>query len=134
MAETSEENVHEKDEAQKPIVKTVTFKGRKIRVRTPSPEQVMVWQRVLNQISDAGNNVTGEEALSMMNRARKIVDSILVDDRDKEWLDDQMLDGTMFFDDLGDLMVKSVKLLSKDAQQNGQGQSAARRKKAKGKR
>lgn len=70
----------------------IELKGRKMWARMPSPEQLLVWKRTLNQLQ--GADVKGwnsAQVMKALERSRMIVDSLLVHEVDKEWLDDEML-------------------------------------------
>ena len=71
----------------------ISFHGRKMWVHLPTPEQLLVWRRIVVKLQalDPGN-WTGDEVMNALERGRRIVDSILVHEADKNWLDDQMLD------------------------------------------
>jgi hypothetical protein len=69
----------------------VNFRGHKFTAYAPQPEQILVWQRTLDRLSQA-NTATwkGKDALAALDRIRKILDSLLSPE-DIDWLDDQML-------------------------------------------
>jgi hypothetical protein len=72
----------------------VEFLGREIYVRRPSPEQVLVWQRVLRRLQDPDlDNWTGAQLLNELEKVRKIIDSLLANESDIDWLDGEMLAG-----------------------------------------
>lgn len=80
----------------------VTFLGREIYCRMPTPEQLLVWQRTVRRLSDAPMDAswTGSEVMGALERLRKIIDSLMVNRVDIDWLDDQFLDGTATFRNL----------------------------------
>lgn len=72
----------------------IPFRGRELWVKLPSPEQMIVWRRTMKMLQ--GPDVegwNGEQAMNALERARTIIDSILVNRPDRVWLDDLMLDG-----------------------------------------
>lgn len=76
----------------------INFQGRAMWVKVPSPEAILVWQRTVRRLQ--GEDVTGwngAQVMQALERARKIIDSVLANDIDKDWLDDGMLDGTIKF-------------------------------------
>lgn len=74
----------------------IEFKGRKLWVKMPSPEQLLVWKRTLKQLQSADvTGWNGEQVMKALERTRLIIDSVLAHDTDKEWLDDEMLAGTV---------------------------------------
>jgi hypothetical protein len=76
--------------------KEIEFSGRTLWVRVPSPEQLLVWKRTLGKLQGAEvEGWNGEQVMGALERTRKIIDSVLVHDTDKDWLDDQMLDGNL---------------------------------------
>jgi hypothetical protein len=71
----------------------ITFRGREIAVRFPTSGQLMVYQRSLKEIqSQTTGDWDGEKALSAMVRLGRILDSVMLDRTDREWLDDITLD------------------------------------------
>lgn len=117
----------------------VTFEGREMFVRMPRPEQLLVWQRTLKMLSDLEASQatwTGSEVMRALERCRKIVDSILVNKADIEWLDDQFLDGALDFRTLApfiNLVVDGFATLAKEETPNREAKRAvkkAARKKA----
>jgi len=76
--------------------KEIEFSGRTLWVRVPTPEQLLVWKRTLGKLQGAEvEGWNGEQVMAALERTRKIIDSVLVHETDKDWLDDQMLDGNL---------------------------------------
>lgn len=75
----------------------ITFKGRQIWVKMPTPEQLLVWKRTIRSLQDVqdATDWTGEQVMRALERTRLIIDSVLANNVDKEWLDDEMLAGTL---------------------------------------
>lgn len=70
----------------------VEFRGHKFTAYAPQPEQLLVWQRTLDRLSNADTaKWNGRDALAALDRIRKILDSLLSPE-DINWLDDQMLE------------------------------------------
>jgi len=89
---TEERNVGAPAGTERPI----TFEGREIWVKFPSGEQLTVWQRTLETLQrDDIDGWTGDRAMKAFGRLRRIIDSIILNQIDKDWLDDQWLDGTL---------------------------------------
>lgn len=82
-----------------PMELSVMLQDREVYVRMPTPEQLLVWQRTIKKLADAPIDAswTGSEVMQSLERLRKIVDSLMVNKADVEWLDDQFLDGTLTF-------------------------------------
>lgn len=74
----------------------IQFQGRALRVKMPTPEQLLVWKRTLRQLQDAEVKLwNAEQVMVALERARRIIDTMLADPADVEWLDDEMLAGTV---------------------------------------
>jgi hypothetical protein len=74
----------------------ITFQGREIWVRFPSGEQLTVWQRTLQMLQRADTDGwDGEKVMNAYSRLRRIIDSIILNKIDKDWLDDEWLDGRL---------------------------------------
>jgi hypothetical protein len=70
----------------------IEFRGRKLWVRMPTPEQILVWKRTLVQLQSAEvDGWNAEQVMAALERTRKIIDSVLVHRVDVDWLDDEML-------------------------------------------
>lgn len=92
---------------------TITFLNRTMRVRMPTPEQIVIWQRTARKLQ--GDTATSEMnatprdgetaeqaqqratdyATSALDRMLRVVTSVLVDPVDREWVEDQLLEGTL---------------------------------------
>lgn len=120
----------EQEEAAAPVSPEVEidFHGRKIWVRMPSAEQLLVWQRTVKQLGDADKRVdwTASEALTALDRCRRIIDSILVNKADSVWIDDQFLDGELTFKDLMPLITRTVEMFRAAAEEDAPNREARR--------
>lgn len=91
---TTEETAPQAADVPAEAEREITFKERTIWVRVPSPEQLLVWKRTVQKLQGADvDGWNGEQVMSALERTRKIIDSVLVHEVDKDWLDDEMLDG-----------------------------------------
>lgn len=74
----------------------ITFNGRQLWVRMPTPEQLLVWKRTLRQLQEAEvRSWNAEQVMIALERTRKIIDSVLANKADVTWLDDEMLEGNI---------------------------------------
>jgi len=74
----------------------ITFRGREIWVKLPSPEQYLVWRRTLRQMESADtSDWNAQQALIAFERARDIIDSVILNEADKTWIDREWLIGTL---------------------------------------
>jgi hypothetical protein len=89
MTEQSTEEVPEiAPDEQRPV----EYMGRTFTALAPQPEQILVWQRTLEQLGGQDYETwDGKQAMKALGRIRKIVDSLLSPE-DIEWIDDQMLE------------------------------------------
>lgn len=109
----------------------VQFRGREVYVRLPTPEQLLVWQRTVRQLQNADTaSFSGAEALRALDRARRIIDSVIANPSDKDWLDDEFLDGTMGLKDAGALITLTVEAFSEAAENEGNRETRRTTKKA----
>jgi hypothetical protein len=100
----------------------IEFQGRQLWVRVPSPEQLLVWKRTLGKLQGANvEGWNGEQVMSALERTRKIIDSVLVHETDKDWLDDEMLEGN-----LGLIETAALIQLTVEAFQSGDNREARR--------
>lgn len=101
----------EQEEAeQAPIELPMMLLDREIYVRMPTPEKILVWQRTINRLSKAPVDAswTGSEVMAALERLRAIVDSIVVNRADVDWIDDQFLAGTLEFRTLTPFVERSI--------------------------
>lgn len=81
---------------------------RTMRVKLPTPEQLAVWRRTVEWFERAGDNLTGEPAQKALGRIVKIIMSVLADDADIEWVEDQLLDGQLTAVRAADILTLTV--------------------------
>jgi hypothetical protein len=112
----------------------ITFQGRSIWTRMPTPEQLLVWDRTVRSLTEAPPDAswTGSQVMKSLDRLRRIVDTILVNRADVEWLDDEFLDGKLTFKDLAPMIALVVDGFADAAEQaNATSNRAAKRAAAK---
>jgi hypothetical protein len=87
---------------QEDFVLPVIFLGREIYARMPTAEQLLVWRRTVNRLTDAPIDASwnGSEVLTALERLLKIINSLMANKADIEWLDDQFLLGAIDFQKL----------------------------------
>ncbi len=78
---------------------SIPFLGREIWVRFPRPEQIMVWNRTVKTLTEVpeGTEWTAPAVMKALERCRAIVDSLIMNQVDIDWLDDEMLAGRIGF-------------------------------------
>lgn len=99
----------------------VMLLDREIFSRMPSPEQLIVWQRTIKRLENADMDAswTGSEVMAALERLRKIVDTLIVNRADIDWLDDQFLDETLTFQTLAPFITAVVTAFQDYAEANG---------------
>lgn len=121
----------EDEEAPSTPKGTIEFRGRTMAVKRPSPEQLAVWRRIANQglaIAADPNperpcaecNGDGCETchhtgkahtaaiMKLFDRALKIIGSVLVSEADRDWLEDQLLEGDLDLNAAGEIVSLAV--------------------------
>lgn len=98
----------------------IPFAGRTLWVKMPTPEQLLVWKRTLRQLQAADvSGWNGEQVMKALERTRLIIDSLLVHEVDKEWLDDEMLAGTIGLMDTAGIINGTVDAFATAAEEGG---------------
>lgn len=88
---------------------SIMFMGRTMLVQAPSPEQLSVWQRLATRAQAmTGAGLTGDGAARLFGRAHRVIESVLVDEHDREWLEDQFLDRALTLEQAADILTLTV--------------------------
>jgi hypothetical protein len=97
----------------------VMFLGREIYARMPTPEQLLVWQRTVKRLQEAPTNAswTGSEVMTALERLLKIINSLMANKTDVEWLDDQFLTGGVNFRTLTPFITLVIEAFAKVAEE-----------------
>jgi hypothetical protein len=89
--------------------KTVTFGGRDLTVSMPTPEQLAVWQRTARRMTGVDPaTMTGEEAMKLLDRGLKVIQSVLPNPDDRDWLEDELLDGNLTLEAAAGIVTAAV--------------------------
>jgi len=91
----------------------IEFRNRKIWVKMPRPEQILVWKRILVRLQ-ATENWTGEQVMASLERLRNIVDSVILNQADIDWMDDQMLAGDLDLQQSADIIPLALSAFAQD--------------------
>jgi hypothetical protein len=87
----------------------ITFAGRTIWVKMPRPEQILVYKRVLVRLQNPDDQEWNVETVMVtLERLRLIIDSVLVNRVDVDWLDDEMLAGRVALTDTAEIINSTV--------------------------
>jgi len=95
--------------------KTVSFLGRDILVRLPDENQITIWRKIVRQLQNSGPNPDAERVFTLMDRGRRIVDSVIELEEDRDWLDDMILDRQTTLRDTVEIIVLAIKAYHPDA-------------------
>lgn len=113
----------DQQEAAQPFPEVpVPFMGREIYCRMPTPEQLLVWQRTVKRLTEAPIDAswTGSEVMAALERLLKIINSLMVNKVDVEWLDDAFLEQSLGFQDLAPFITLVTSEFAKITEENGQ--------------
>lgn len=87
-----------------------TWRGRTMTLKIPSATQLMTWNRVAQEFGDIGNTPEDEEIdqdrfKRALKRMGSIVFGMFASVEDKDWLEDQILEGNIEDRDLLEMFV-----------------------------
>jgi hypothetical protein len=119
-------------ESTEPARGQIEFRGRTMRVVMPAPEQILVWRRIHVRLEQANiDKWNGQEVLDALDKVRTIIDTVLVDQADIGWLDDEMLAGRLTIREASAILVDAVKSFQNRSQRRAAKTAGpARRRKA----
>lgn len=105
----------------------VDFHDRRIAVKTPSVEQIVVIRRLQKRFTDAAAEtaMTAERAVALMSRALTAITSIVVEQDDKDYIEDLWLDGEIDMTETLPLLTTALNSL-KDANKDQQNRASRR--------
>ena len=107
------------DQTQVPELE-IPFAGRTLWVTMPSPEQLLVWRRTLRQLQKVDvKSWSAEQVMTALERARKIIDSLLVNKADVTWLDDEMLEGRVTLMNAAEIINTTAAAFAEAAEREG---------------
>lgn len=136
-AATPPEAMANPDAAPDPMdaVTPVPFKGRTIMVKLPTPEQLTMYRRLSRQFQDmartgAAEHMELDEALRQLDRATRLVQSVMADADDREWLEDMLLEGNVKMEECSTLLREAFTALNKAHEEQATPNRAARRSRA----
>lgn len=98
----------------------ITFRGREMHVTMPTPSQLAVWRRILQRLQNTEESSwTADAVVDSLAKLHRIVETILVEQADKNWLEDELLDGTLDFPGLAPIITQATEAFQKAAAENG---------------
>ncbi len=76
---------------------TDTFRDRQVRIVVPTPEALVVWRRVGRKLVDMSatelTDAQRRELPQLLDRVVTMIASLLLDEADKDWLENELLNG-----------------------------------------
>lgn len=110
----------EAPEAVEMPVLPITFRGREMHVTMPTPSQLAVWRRILVRLQNTPENAwTADAVVDSLAKLHTIVDTILVEPVDKNWLEDELLNGRLDFPGLAPIITQATEAFQQAAAENG---------------
>jgi hypothetical protein len=107
----------------------IEFRGRTMWAKLPSDEQILVYSRTLKQLdSPEAQSWNGEQALKALDRTLRIVQAVLVNRLDREWLEDEMLEERITLPDACQIIQLTAEAFGRDEKKPAPRKRAARRK------
>lgn len=107
----------------------IEYRGRMIWVQMPAPEQILVWQRTLRRLQETDDQSwTGQAVMAALERLRMIIDSVILNQADKDWLDDEMLARRIQMKDTAELVNQALAAFAEPEPDNRAGRRAAAKK------
>lgn len=109
------------------------FKGRTVVVKLPTSEQLAIYRRMSLEFQQLAKDGGAEKmeldaALRHLDRATRLIQSILRDDVDRDWIEDMLLDGKVTLEECTGLLTDAFRRLNDRAieQQDDQNRAARR--------
>lgn len=107
----------------------ITFRDREMYVTMPSPTQLAVWRRILQRLQNTPENSwTADAVVDELGKLHRIVETLLVEPVDKNWLEGEMLDGRIDFRGLAPLITLATEAFQKAAEGNNRESKRAAKK------
>lgn len=100
-------------------IKPLEFRDRKIELKIPGSAQMMMWERTSRQfgkLAESDGEIDKEEFRKALNRLASIVLSMFAQQQDKDWFEDEILEGNIVDNDLLELFNGIGTHLSEQAQ------------------
>lgn len=103
---------------------TLIFKDRSVEVMLPTQEQLTMYRRLSREFQALGRDgnadrLSLDEALRQLDRAVRLVQSVLASDDDKEWIEDQLLEGKLTLMECTELLQEAFRRLHKANTETG---------------
>lgn len=121
----------EADQAMEMPVLPITFRGREMHVTMPTPSQLAVWRRILVRLQNTPEaSWTADAVVDSLAKLHRIVETILVERADKDWLEDELLDGRLDFPGLAPIITEATEAFQEAAAKEGNREDRRAAKKA----
>lgn len=110
--------------------RVITFRDREIWVKFPEAEQLVVFKRTVAMLERDVDGWNGAQVLNAADRVRRIVDSVILNEVDRDWIDDEILDKRLKLESITEILLLTVKAFG-DPGQNEPANRAEKRAVAK---
>lgn len=82
------------------VPKTVVVEGRKIAVKKPTVDQIILWNEIVNEMTKLKGKVDQIEEITLrVNQFHRITTGLFVNAEDKTWWDDGRFNGIISLED-----------------------------------
>lgn len=98
----------------------ITFRDREMHVTMPSPSQLAVWKRILQRLQNTPEaSWTADAVVDSLAKLHRIVETLLVEQADRMWLEDEILDGRVDFPGLAPIITMATEAFQEAAAETG---------------
>ncbi len=133
-ADTPQDVAPVEADGEEPETKTavVLFNGRNLVVKMPNTGQLTMYRRLSREFTELAESGRADEiemdvALKYLDRAVRLVQSVLKSDDDREWIEDRLLDGAIDLHSCNGLLATAFKMLKEANEEQQTGNRATRR-------
>lgn len=93
----------------------ITYRGRTMNVVMPTPDQLAIWQRTALKLQGATQGMGNDEIMRLLQRAVTLIGSVLVDEVDRDWVEEALLAGDLDLMGAAAIVTLAVEHLSASA-------------------
>jgi hypothetical protein len=125
------------DDADQLVIDPITFRGRTMAVNPLDAGKLGVWQIIVDEFNDAADGPPAGASASMvkahttklarlLKQGIKVIRSVLADERDREWLVDQLMESDLTLLQAAQIVTLAVEAFVKAKAKGGAEQAAPR--------
>lgn len=91
----------------------ITFMGRDLAVQIPNETQLLMWQRIGRRWAGKTTEaISIEETLKVSGQVMAIIESVIANDEDRDWLDEQMIAGKVKIQEAATIVTAAIEKLT----------------------